>query len=84
MSKSKIEIPFTPRAGVYGNPEVSKAYKELYQAVHDFMADVNQDTSQGSLSLGGVASIARARASALVSKSKVLEGMVKAVCIGRK
>lgn len=76
-------IPNKPRAGVYGDPDVYEAYKDLYLTLHAFMND-NQDMSYGNLSLGGVASMIRAKSSAIIQKAKILDTIIKAVCTGRR
>lgn len=84
MESTKPNIPLPPRNGVYGDKDVYKAYKELYETVHTFMDEVSYDSGSGNLSLGGVASKCKARSKAIVAKAKMLDDMIKAVCVGRK
>lgn len=70
-----------PTGGAYLDPDFLKAYWELVTALHELIPD---DRSHGSLQLGGVGTMCRARTKAIVDKAKTMENIMKAVTIGRK
>lgn len=70
-----------PLSGLYGSSELYRACKDLQDELDNF---IMEDRSHGNLSLGGVASMARAKAFALVQKAKIVESITKAITNGRK